>query len=151
MTQTLVELLTHIVFSTKHRKRLIHPEIEPGLHRYMCGIADNLRSRCLAINGVEDHLHLLVSLSKTIALSDLVRELKVSSTKWVKAQGRNDLRLFGWQDGYGAFAVCKREAPAVINYIARQKEHHGRMSFEDEYRALVRKAGLEFDERYLFD
>ena len=151
MAQTLVDLLTHIVFSTKHRKRIIHPEIEPSLHRYIGGIANNLKSRCLAVNGTEDHLHLLISLSKTIALSDFVRELKVSSAKWVKAQGRNDLMSFGWQDGYGAFAVCRREAPAVIEYIARQKEHHGRLSFEDEYRALVRKAELEFDERYLFD
>jgi REP element-mobilizing transposase RayT len=151
MTQTLVDMPIHIVFSTKHRKRIICPEIEPDLFRYMQGIAHNLASRCLAVNGTEDHVHLLVALSKTITLSNFVREVKVSSTKWVKQHGPRSAGTFGWQDGYGGFAVSRRNVPAVVDYIARQKERHARVSFEDEYRTLLRNAELEYDERYLFD
>jgi putative transposase len=151
MAQTLVTSFYHVVFSTKHRQRLITTAIEPRLFRYLTGIVTNQDSRCLAINGVEDHLHMLVALSKNHALSEFMRNLKASSTKWLKTQDHGAHRTFGWQDGYGAFSVSTSNVEKVVGYIARQKEHHQRTSFEDEYRALVRRAGLTPDERYLFD
>jgi REP element-mobilizing transposase RayT len=149
MAQTLVELFLHVVFSTKNRSNLIHPKIEVELHRYMAGIVANLDSRCLAINGTENHVHLLVSLGKTIAPSDLVRETKKGSTSWLKQQDAVR-RGFHWQDGYGAFSVGRSDLPAVRRYIASQKEHHRRVSFEEEFVALLDETGLVYDERYLW-
>ena len=151
MAQTLVTAFSHVVFSTKHRQRLITDSIEQRLYRYITGIVTNLDSQCLAINGVPDHVHLLVALSKKHALSAFMREIKASSTRWIKEQDHGAHRRFAWQDGYGSFSVSNSNVPRVIDYIGRQKEHHLHRSFEDEYRELVRRAGLAFDERYLFD
>jgi putative transposase len=150
MARTLVELFLHVVFSTKNRSNLIHPEIEAELHRYIAGIVANLDSRCFAINGTENHLHTLVSLGKTIALSDLVREIKKGSASWLKRQDAVS-RGFYWQDGYGAFSVGRPDLPAVKRYIASQKEHHRRVTYEEEFIALLRENGIEYDERYLWD
>ncbi len=147
MAQTLVCLDVHVVFSTKHRANLISPEVEPALFPYVVGIVANLGSKCLAINGTENHVHLLVSLAKTHALCDLVREVKKGSSQWMN-ETRSARGHFGWQDGYGAFAVSRSNVPAVERYIAAQKARHRRMSFEDEYRALLTKSAVEFDERY---
>jgi REP element-mobilizing transposase RayT len=149
MAQTLVSQLMHVVFSTKHRSPLIRPEIEPALFPYLGGIARQFGSRCLAVNGTEDHVHLLVSLAKTIALSDLVREIKKGSSAWMREKWATPQR-FRWQEGYGAFSVSRSNVPAVERYIASQKAHHRRVSFEDEYLALLTKNGVEFDERYLW-
>ena len=151
MANTYVASNFHLVFSTKHRRALISPEIESALYRYMNGIVTGLNSRCLAINGTENHTHLLVSLSKKLPLSELLCQVKASSTKWIKAQNNGAYSTFSWQDGYGAFSVSLSGVPAVVDYIARQKEHHKRMSFEEEYRTLLKRSGIEFDERYLFD
>ena len=150
MASTLVTMLSHIVFSTKNRQPLIHSEIEDPLYRYMRGITENQGSRCLAINGVEDHVHLLVSLSKTLALSAFLRELKSNSTRWLHERYASAAR-FRWQEGYGAFSVSASSVPAVVAYIERQKEHHRRISFEDEYLALARRYDHDVDVRYLFD
>ena len=112
MARTLIEIYLHIVFSTKDRANIIHPEIEAELHRYMAGIVANCGSRCFAINGTENHVHTLVSLGKRIALSDLVREVKKGSTSWLKRRGAVS-RDFGWQDGYGGFSMGRSDLPAV--------------------------------------
>ncbi len=151
MAQTLVAIYMHVVFSTKHRQPFITPDVEPDLYRYMNGIARSLNSPCLAINGTENHTHLLVSPSKNLPLSDLLCQIKASSTKWVKARDTGRHQSFGCQDGYGAFSVSRTSIPAVVEYIANQKEHHRRTSFEDEFRAMLRKSAIDFDERYLFD
>lgn len=150
MAQTLIEVYLHIVFSTKSRCNLIHPEIEAELHRYMTGIAANLGSRCLAINGTENHIHTLVSLGKRITLSDLVREVKKGSTTWLKRQDAV-ARGFHWQDGYGGFSIGRSDIAGVRRYIASQKEHHRRVSYEEEFVALLEENGIEYDERYLWD
>ena len=151
MAQTLVDMLSHVVFSTKHRERSIPAAIAPRLYRYMSGIVRDLQSRCVAINETADHVHMLISLSKNVALSALMCQVKGSSAKWLKTQDRRAFRAFGWQDGYGAFSVSRSIAPRVVEYIARQKQRHQRITFEEEYRLLVCKAEVEFDERYLFD
>lgn len=150
MPQTLVSLMVHVVFSTKHRADLIAPEIEANLFAFMAGVLKNHDSRLLAANGTANHVHLLISQSKNIALSHLIQELKKSTSKWIKAQ---DIKYknFHWQDGYGAFSIGESNVPALKQYIARQKEKHQKKSFEMELVEFLRKYGIEFDEKYVWD
>lgn len=150
MAQTLTSLLVHIVFSTKHRADLITSEIEPGLFAYMGGILKNEKSVLLASGGTTNHVHLLVSQSKNVALSDLMKEIKHSSSKWIKTQGQ-EFANFHWQDGYGAFTIGKSQVEALRNYFAKQKVHHQKQSFEDELRETLKSYEVEYDERYLWD
>ena len=149
MAQTLTRLLTHIVFSTKERRNLITPAVETELHAYLGGICRNRQSPALVIGGSENHVHLLISLSKNIALSDLTMTLKKDSSKWIKTNG-TAFRHFHWQDGYGAFSIGESQVGAVTDYIRGQKEMHKSMSFEDELVALAERYGVAFDSRYLW-
>lgn len=150
MAQTLTSLLVHIVFSTKHRAGLITPEVEPDLFAYMGGILNNEKSVLMASGGTMNHVHLLVSQSKNVALSDLVKEVKQSSSKWIKTQGK-EFADFHWQDGYGAFTIGRSQVKTLRGYFARQKVHHQKQNFEDELRAVLTKYEIEYDERYLWD
>lgn len=150
MSQTLVSLLVHLVFSTKNRANLITPEIEPDLFAYTSATLKNHESRCLAANGTANHVHLLISLSKNIALSAVVGELKKSSSKWIKTKGV-EFRDFGWQDGYGAFSVGQSNVAALKEYIVGRKGHHRKRSFESELLTLLKNYGVQYDERYLWD
>ena len=150
MAQTLTSLLVHIVFSTKHRADLITPEIEPKLFAYIGGILNNEKSVLLASGGTMNHIHLLVSQSKTMALSDLVKDVKQGSSKWIKTRGR-EFAGFHWQDGYGAFTIGKSQVETLRGYLAKQKVHHQKQSFEDELREALKNYEVEFDERYLWD
>jgi REP element-mobilizing transposase RayT len=149
MAQTLVCLRVHVVFSTKDRRPMITPEVEPELHAYLGGTIKNLDSRCLAAGGTSNHVHLLISLSKNMALSHLMEEIKRSSSKWVKTKGAA-LRNFGWQDGYGAFTIGQSQVGALQRYIAAQKDRHKKQTFEEELIALLNRYGVEYDERYLW-
>ncbi|HKS42582.1 MAG TPA: IS200/IS605 family transposase [Blastocatellia bacterium] len=150
MAQTLVNLLVHIIFSTKHRADLIEPEIEGELFAYMAGIVNNNKSKLIIAGGTKNHVHLLVSLGKTISLSELVGDIKRDSSKWLKTKNAT-FQGFYWQDGYGAFSVGQSQLERVKDYIARQKEKHATRSFEDEVRAFLKKYGVEYDERYIWD
>jgi len=149
MAQTLTRLLVHIIFSTKERRNLIAPAVEPELHAYLGGICKNQGSLALEIGGAENHVHLLVSLSKNIALSELMMTLKKDSSKWIKTKG-DTFGDFHWQDGYGAFSIGESQVAAVMDYIRGQKERHKSMSFEDELVALAKRYGVAFDPRYLW-
>jgi REP element-mobilizing transposase RayT len=149
MAQTLTRLLVHIVFSTKERRNLIAPTVEPELHAYLGGICRNRDTPALAIGGTENHVHLLISLSKNIALSNLMMTLKKDSSKWIKANG-SVFRDFHWQDGYGAFSIGESQVDALTDYIRGQKERHSTMTFEDELVALAERYGVTFDPRYLW-
>jgi REP element-mobilizing transposase RayT len=149
MAQTLVNLMVHVVFSTKNRQSIITPEVEPELYAYLGGTANNLGSRCLAAGGTENHLHLLVSQSKKVALCHLMEELKKGSSKWIKTKA-SALQAFAWQDGYGAFTVGESQVEALKLYIARQKERHKKQTFEEEFVLLLKKYHVQFDERYLW-
>ena len=149
MAQTLTRLLVHIVFSTKDRRNLIAPAIEPELHAYLGGICGNRESPALAIGGTENHVHLLISLSKNIALSDLMMMLKKDSSKWIK-KNRDAFREFYWQDGYGAFSIGESQVAAVTDYIRGQKMRHKTVTFEDEVVALAERYGVAFDPCYLW-
>lgn len=127
---------------------LIRPEWEKELYAYIAGIITNLGGHSLEINGIADHVHLLVRLDARIAFADLMRELKSSSSHWVR---KNHNAKFSWQRRYGAFTVSESAANAVREYIRSQKEHHQKQRFADEYKALLVKHGVEFDERYLWN
>jgi REP element-mobilizing transposase RayT len=131
MAQTLVKLYVHIIFSTKNRAALILPETEEELFAYIGGISNNNKSKLLAANGTANHIHLLVSMGKNIELSDLVGDIKRDSSKWIKTKAFG-YRGFHWQDGYGAFSVGYTQIDAVKKYIDNQKQHHAKVSFEDE-------------------
>jgi len=149
MAQTLVRILVHLIFSTKDRANLIRPDVESELHTYLDGIANNLDSPCLAINGTSDHVHMLVSQTKNQALAKLVEEVKKGSSKWIKTKGAA-FRTFHWQDGYTAFSVSQSKVAAVEAYIAGQKQHHRRRSFQEELIQFLRMHGVEYDERYIW-
>ena len=149
MAQTLTRLLMHVVFSTTERRNLITPEVEPELHAYLGGVCRNRESPALAIGGTENHVHLLISLSKNIALSNLMMTLKKDSSKWIKTNG-NAFRDFHWQDGYGAFSIGESQVRRVKDYIRGQKERHKTSTFEDELVELAKRYGVAFDPRYLW-
>lgn len=150
MAQTLVSLLVHIVFSTRNREDFITPEIEPQLYAYLGGIAKHHGARLLSAGGTANHVHLLLSQSKNMALSDFMEELKKSSSVWIKTQGDQFAR-FHWQEGYGAFSIGESQVPAVKTYLARQKEHHQKKSFQAEFVAFLEKYGIEYNEKYLWN
>ncbi len=149
MGQSLVKNYIHIVFSTKHREPLINDSIEEELHGYLGGICNNLECQVLIVGGYTDHIHILCKLSKKISLMKLMETVKSHSSKWIKTKGQ-DYTSFYWQDGYGAFSVNPDEVELVRNYIANQKEHHSKESFQDEYRAFLEKYNVEYDERYVW-
>ena len=150
MGQSLVKNYLHIVFSTKHREPLIDQQLESELHSYLGGICNKLDCHAVKVGGYTDHIHILCVLSKKIALMKLVAELKAHSSKWVKTNG-NKYSNFYWQDGYGAFSVNPSEVDVVVKYIANQREHHSKKSFQEEYRAFLEKYKVEFDERYVWE
>ncbi len=150
MAQTLVSLIAHVVFSTKNREPLITPEIEPELFAYVGGILKNNESRLLDAGGTADHVHLLISQSKNIALSFLMKDVKKDSSSWIKTKGR-EFRHFHWQDGYGAFSIGKSDIPDLKRYIGQQKEHHAKHSFQEELIQFLKDYGIEYDERYLWN
>lgn len=147
MPQSLVKILIHTVFSTKTRANIIEPEIEDGLFGYIHGIVENNKSKLLIGGGTSNHIHLLISLGKTVDISDLIGHIKRDSSTWMKKHER----LFYWQEGYGAFSIGESQVPRVMAYIKNQKEHHAEQDFQEEFRALLEKYRVDFDERYVWD
>lgn len=150
MPQSLSSILIHLVFSTKNREPFLTPEVEAELYPYMASVFKAMKSPALIINGTSDHLHTLFSLSRVVTIADLVEEVKAGSSKWIKTKGR-EFRNFHWQSGYGAFSIGQSQVPTVKRYIRRQKEHHRRVSFQDECRKFLKAYEVEFDERYVWD
>ena len=149
MAQTLVSLMVHVIFSTKNREPFIKPEIEPELFAYVGGILKNHESRLLEAGGTADHVHLLISQSKNISLSSLMKDVKKDSSLWIKTKG-HQFRNFHWQDGYGAFSIAQSAIPELKRYIASQKEHHHKRTFKEELIEFLEEYGIAYDERYLW-
>lgn len=137
------------MFSIKYREPLIFPPYEDQLHAYLGGICKSLDCPPIKIGGYTDHIHILCMLSKKIALMKLVEEVKSHSSKWIKTLD-SSLNNFYWQDGYGAFSVNPYEVDRLINYIANQHQHHNKKTFQDEYRGILKKHAIEYDERYVW-
>jgi putative transposase len=150
MGQSLAQNYLHIVFSTKHRNHSIDSEIEAELHQYLGGICNKLECQVLKVGGYTNHIHILCMLSKKIPLMKLLEELKSHSSKWIKTKGVKYSNFY-WQDGYGAFSVKPSDVEVAIAYIENQKEHHAKRTFEQEYRTFLKKYGVKYDERYVWD
>lgn len=150
MPQSLSSILIHTIFSTKNREPLITPAIETQLHPYMAKIFRELKSPSLAIDGTSDHLHIVFSLGRVIKVADLVEEVKTESSKWIKTKGQ-EFRNFHWQKGYGAFSIGQSNVETLKRYIRGQKQHHRRITFQDEYRKFLETYGIDYDERYVWD
>ena len=150
MPQSLSSILIHLIFSTKHREPFISPEIEKELHPYMAKIFRALKSPALAIDGTRDHIHSLFALSRVITIADLVEEVKTESSKWIKTKGP-EFKNFHWQSGYGAFSIGQSQLAAVKRYIQSQKEHHRRVTFQEEFRKFLKRYEIKYDERYVWD
>ncbi len=139
------------MFSTKHRKPFLQNKVvRDDMHAYLGGICRRLESPSLIAGGVEDHVHILCRFGRKQSVSDFIRDLKRDSSKWIKTKDA-DLRQFDWQDGYGAFSISPSHVEQLRAYIADQEEHHRHETFQDEFRRLLTKYGVEFDERYVWD
>lgn len=151
MPQSLSHVIIHVVFSTKHRTKCLKKPLRERLHAYMAATVRELEGcECYRVNGVEDHVHLAIRLSRTITIAKLVEKVKTSSSKWIKTLDA-DLVNFAWQGGYFAASVYYREVEKLLSYIDRQEEHHRKVNFMDEYLALLEESGIAFDERYVWD
>jgi REP element-mobilizing transposase RayT len=150
MPQSLALVIVHLVFSTKDRQPLLGASVRPSLHAYLATVARNIGCECYRVGGVADHVHLAVQLPRTLTIAGVVEELKTSSSKWLKTQATG-LAAFAWQRGYGAFSVSPSDLDALRSYIDSQEEHHRVKTFQEEYRALLVKSAVEFDERYVWD
>jgi putative transposase len=149
--QSLSNVLVHLVFSTKHRQpHLQSPELRGVITAYMVGILRNIKCPSLIIAAVADHVHILCSLHRTVTIAQLIEELKTNSSVRIKQEGPAS-RDFHWQNGYGAFSVSPSNVEQVKTYIANQEEHHRTSTFQDEYRNILERHGIECDERYVWD
>ena len=150
MVHTYTDLLFHVNFSTKDRAPLLDAELKPRLFPYLGGIIRELGGSALLINGPSDHVHILVSLSAKTALSEIVGKVKANSSGWVHREFP-EKQTFAWQTGYAAFSVSHSQKESVLDYIAKQEEHHRKMSFQDELIRFLKKHEVEYDEKYLWD
>ncbi|TXH55077.1 MAG: IS200/IS605 family transposase [Bacteroidia bacterium] len=144
------QIYIQVVFAVKGRQSLIQSDWEEELYKYITGIVTNKGQKMLAINGVSDHIHLLIGMRPNCCLSDLIREIKKSSTNFIK-ENRFSKFNFQWQEGFGAFSYSQSSFGNVITYINNQKSHHKKQTFKDEYKAFLHKFQIEYKEEYLFD
>ncbi|ACT96014.1 IS200/IS605 family transposase [Dyadobacter fermentans] len=139
----------HFIFAPKYRQALIRPDWEIGLYKYITGIVEARKHKMIAINGMSDHLHMLVGFRTHQSIADLMQDVKADSSQWINVN-RFCASRFEWQSGYGVFSYSKSQVPDVIRYIQTQKEHHRKMTFQEEYQAFLEKFEVKFDERYVF-
>ena len=150
MPQSLVKNYVHIIFSTKNRNPFINNEIKDELFSYLGGTCKELESQPIIVGGANDHVHLLVNLSRKMALMNLVEKIKTHSSKWIKSKN-TCYKNFYWQKGYGGFSINPGQIDVVKQYITDQETHHSKVSFQDEYRAFLKKYHVDYDERYVWD
>lgn len=151
MPQSLSNIYIHIVFSTKSRNDFLHDkDIRNEMHAYLASVLIKYDSPPVIVGGVDDHVHVLCNLSRSNALAKVIGETKRNSSKWIKRKG-DEFSDFQWQNGYGAFSVSRSKLEETRLYIINQKQHHKKMTFQDEFRALLKKQAIEFDERYVWD
>jgi len=150
MANTFSQIYIQTVFAVENRQSLITPNFKEDLYKYITGIVKNQGQKLIAINGMPDHVHILIGLKPAMALADLVREIKADSTNYINKEkfvrGR-----FNWQEGYGAFSYGHSQLNTIIRYIQNQERHHQKQSFKTEYMKFLRKFDIAFDEKYVFD
>jgi REP element-mobilizing transposase RayT len=152
MAQSLAKILVHTVFSTKERRPfLIDEKFREELHRYLGGILNHLGCQSIVVGGVADHVHVLASLARTCEASEMVKELKRGSTLWIKKRRDSNLSDFAWQSGYGMFSIGFSQIEALRCYIVEQPQHHKKHSFQTEFRLLLKRYQIAYEERYVWD
>ena len=149
MANTYTQLYVHYVFAVKDRLCLINNKWQDSLYRYMSGIIDQQGHKLYVINGMNDHIHILISMAPKQAPSDLMYHLKRSSSLWIN-QSRLSVGKFSWQEGFGAFSLGKSQLPEKIKYIEEQQQHHKKASFREEYLQFLKENDIAYDERYIF-
>jgi putative transposase len=140
----------HMIWSTKQRKRLIHPQWSERLHAYFASIARAKKAKLIKVNSEPDHVHLYVSMPSTLSIADLINACKSNSTRWIRQTFPNR-KWFSWQEGYGAFSVSRSREQVVIEYIGNQREHHKKRDFQQEFLEMLHRHGIEYDPQYVFD
>jgi REP element-mobilizing transposase RayT len=150
MAHTYTQIHIQLVFAVKYRKRVLDKAWRAELFMYITGIIKNHGHKLLSINGIEDHVHILIGMRPVEALSTLVQEVKKSSSKWINDQHRAP-RSFRWQEGFSAFSYSMDALPNVIRYIENQEEHHRKKTFKEEYVAMLKEFEIDFDDRYIFE
>ena len=150
MAGTFSQIYIQVVFAVKGRECVIHTSWEEELYKYISGIVRNKGQKMLAINGMPDHLHIIIGMKPSCCLSDLVREIKKSSNDFINEKKFSKYK-FSWQEGYGAFSYSHSALDNVIQYVNNQKEHHRKISFKEEYKEFLEKFEVEFREEYLFE
>jgi REP element-mobilizing transposase RayT len=150
MPQSLSKVILHIIFSTKNRELWLDSNVCPRMHAYLATICRDLGAELVHVGGVADHVHIVTTLPRTLSQAQLIEQIKKTSSKWIKTL---DTRYGGffWQRGYGTFSVSPSQFEAVLQYIETQPEHHRTRTFQEEYRELLRRHGIDFDERYVWD
>jgi putative transposase len=146
MPHTYAQNMVHVVFSTKDRRNTIPADFRPQLWAYAGGVCQNLGVLIHAIGGTRDHIHFLLQIPPAVSLAKAVLAIKTNSSRWAREQGHG----FSWQEGYGAFSVSSSVLPTVRRYIQTQEAHHKKMTFDEEFIALLRKHGIEFDPKFVF-
>jgi len=150
LANTFSQIYIQTVFAVSNRQSLIKPEFKEDLYKFVSGIVRNQGQKLIAINGVADHVHILIGLRPAMALADLVQEIKADSTNFINKNRRVRGR-FNWQEGYGAFSYGHSQLDTIIRYIQNQEKHHKRRSFKNEYLTLLRKFDIAFEDKYVFD
>ena len=151
MPQSLARIWIHLIFSTKDRYPFLSDKpLRVDVHAYLANVLRSHDCETIIVGGVEDHVHSLFALSRKYSISHIVKEIKRTSSAWIKDVSPNQ-RRFHWQRGYGAFSVSQSQLEEVSSYIERQEVHHKRVTFQDEYRAFLKKYAIEYDERYVWD
>ena len=150
MAHSYCRCLMHCVFSTKGRMNLLIPELQPRLWGYLAGIAKRHKMQALMVGGIENHVHVLVNLPATLSVAEALQALKGNSSKWLNEECP-PVRPFAWQEGYGAFSIGASQVAASVRYIRTQREHHRRRGFEQEFVAILKRHGIAYDPRYVFD
>lgn len=149
MADTYSQIYIQIVFAVEERENLIQPQWEDELYKYITGIVKSKKQKLLAINGAYDHIHIFLEIKPSCNLSDLVREIKKSSSIFIKGKGFTPFN-FNWQEGFGAFSYNHKQIPEIANYIQNQKEHHKKRSFREEYLGILQSSDISYKEQYLF-
>jgi len=147
---TYSQIYIQAIFAVKQRESLINPEWEDQLYKYITGIVQNKGQKMLAINGMPNHIHFLIGMQPSCCLSELVREVKKSSNKFINESSCSKFR-FNWQEGFGAFSYSHSQLDNVIAYIMNQKEHHKKRTFKEEYNDILKRYHVAYNEKYLFD
>jgi putative transposase len=149
MSNTYTQLYIHCVFAVKYRASLLHSQWDERLQLYITATVQNGGHKMLAINNMPDHLHFLVGLNPGQSISEMMRLVKGDSGEWINKEKLTATKFY-WQEGYGAFSNSKSQVDSVVKYIRNQQEHHQKISFIDEYKTMLQKAGITYDERYVF-